>query len=45
MAIMISALYIGLVFGLYVSNWEFEVQTSNSTFSNPSNEVGFKTVR
>ncbi|XP_047095599.1 heparan-alpha-glucosaminide N-acetyltransferase-like isoform X1 [Lolium rigidum] len=44
MAIMISALYIGLVFGLYVSNWEFKVQTSNSTFSNPSNEVGFKTI-
>uniref|UniRef100_M8BM15 Heparan-alpha-glucosaminide N-acetyltransferase n=1 Tax=Aegilops tauschii TaxID=37682 RepID=M8BM15_AEGTA len=43
MAIMISALYIGLVFGLYVPNWEFTVQTSNSTFSNPSNGVGIKT--
>ncbi|KAM3401068.1 hypothetical protein ACQJBY_005707 [Aegilops geniculata] len=44
MAIMISALYIGLVFGLYVPNWEFKVQTSSSTFSNPSNDVGFKTT-
>ncbi|KAM3407433.1 hypothetical protein ACQJBY_001067 [Aegilops geniculata] len=45
MAIMISALYIGLVFGLYVPNWEFKVQTSSSTFSNPSNDVGFKTIQ
>uniref|UniRef100_A0A452Y1F4 Heparan-alpha-glucosaminide N-acetyltransferase catalytic domain-containing protein n=1 Tax=Aegilops tauschii subsp. strangulata TaxID=200361 RepID=A0A452Y1F4_AEGTS len=45
MAIMISALYIGLVFGLYVPNWEFTVQTSNSTFSNPSNGVGIKTIQ
>ncbi|VAH02493.1 unnamed protein product [Triticum turgidum subsp. durum] len=45
MAIVISALYIGLVFGLYVPNWEFKVQTSSSTFSNPTNDIGFKTVR
>lgn len=42
---MISALYVGLVFGIYVSNWEFVVQTSNSTLSNPSNEGGVKMVR
>ncbi|KAF6982724.1 hypothetical protein CFC21_001070 [Triticum aestivum] len=44
MAIVISALYIGLVFGLYVPNWEFKVQTSSSTFSNPTNDIGFKTT-
>ncbi|VAH02497.1 unnamed protein product [Triticum turgidum subsp. durum] len=45
MAIVISALYIGLVFGLYVPNWEFKVQTSSSTFSNPTNDIGFKTIQ
>ncbi|XP_062230803.1 uncharacterized protein LOC133928480 isoform X2 [Phragmites australis] len=45
MAIMIAILYVGLVFGLYVSNWEFEVQTSNSTLSTPSNEVEIKMIQ
>uniref|UniRef100_A0A0D9WD07 Heparan-alpha-glucosaminide N-acetyltransferase catalytic domain-containing protein n=1 Tax=Leersia perrieri TaxID=77586 RepID=A0A0D9WD07_9ORYZ len=47
MAIMISALYVGLLLGLYVSNWEFKVQTSNSilTIPTPSNEVGMKMIQ
>jgi heparan-alpha-glucosaminide N-acetyltransferase len=44
---MISALYVGLLLGLYVSNWEFKVQTSNSilTIPTPGNEIGMKMVR
>ncbi|KAL5202447.1 hypothetical protein ABZP36_013399 [Zizania latifolia] len=47
MAIIISALYVGLVFGLYVSNWEFKVQTGNPTLTFPttSNEVGIKMIQ
>ncbi|XP_006654067.3 heparan-alpha-glucosaminide N-acetyltransferase-like [Oryza brachyantha] len=47
MAIMISALYVGLLFGLYVSNWEFKVQTGNSIlkFPTPSNEVQMKMIQ
>jgi heparan-alpha-glucosaminide N-acetyltransferase len=46
-AVMISALYVGLLLGLYVSNWEFKVQTSNSilTIPTPGNEIGMKMVR
>lgn len=45
MAITITVLYVALVFGLYVSNWEFEIQTSNSTFSVPTNSIETKMVR
>jgi hypothetical protein len=45
MAIMITVLYVALVFGLYVPNWEFKVQTSNSTLSTPRNNVEIKMVR
>jgi hypothetical protein len=45
MAIAITVLYVALVFGLYVSNWEFEIQTSNSTLSIPSNSIETKMVR
>ncbi|XP_062180934.1 uncharacterized protein LOC133885262 isoform X2 [Phragmites australis] len=45
MAIMIAVLYVALMFGLYVSNWEFEVQTSNSTVSSPSNKVEIKMIQ
>ena len=45
MAIAITVLYVALVFGLYVSNWEFETQTSNSTLSIPSNSIETKMVR
>jgi heparan-alpha-glucosaminide N-acetyltransferase len=45
MAIMITVLYVALVFGLYVPNWEFKVQTSNSTLSIPRNNVEIKMVR
>ncbi|TVU17531.1 hypothetical protein EJB05_33573 [Eragrostis curvula] len=45
MAILITVLYVGLVFGLYVSNWEFKVQTTNSTFSVPSDEVEIKMIQ
>jgi hypothetical protein len=42
---MITVLYVALVFGLYVSNWEFKVKISNSYLSIPSNLVEAKTVR
>lgn len=45
MAIAITVLYVALVFGLYVSNWEFEIQTSNSTLSISSNSIETKMVR
>jgi hypothetical protein len=45
MAIAITVLYVALVFGLYVSNWEFQIQTSNSTLSIPSNSIESKMVR
>jgi hypothetical protein len=45
MAIAITVLYVALVFGLYVANWEFEIQTSNSTLSIPSNSIETKMVR
>uniref|UniRef100_A0A0E0PHR9 Heparan-alpha-glucosaminide N-acetyltransferase catalytic domain-containing protein n=1 Tax=Oryza rufipogon TaxID=4529 RepID=A0A0E0PHR9_ORYRU len=46
-AVMISALYVGLLLGLYVSNWEFKVQTSNSilTIPTPGNEIGMKMIQ
>lgn len=44
MAITITVLYVALVFGLYVSNWEFKV-SSTSALSIPSNLVEIKTVR
>ncbi|GJN35994.1 hypothetical protein PR202_gb24816 [Eleusine coracana subsp. coracana] len=42
MAILITVLYAALVFGLYVPNWEFKVQTSNSILSTPRNKVEIK---
>ncbi|KAL6897762.1 hypothetical protein ACP4OV_006721 [Aristida adscensionis] len=45
MAIMITVLYVSLVFGLYVSNWEFKLQTCNSTLSTPSNDVEIKMIQ
>ncbi|KAL6608249.1 hypothetical protein ACP70R_041312 [Stipagrostis hirtigluma subsp. patula] len=45
MAIMITVLYMSLVFGLYVSNWEFKVQTGSSTLSTPSNKVEIKMIQ
>ncbi|XP_066366466.1 uncharacterized protein [Miscanthus floridulus] len=45
MAIAITVLYVALVFGLYVSNWEFEIQTSNSTLSIPSNSIETKMIQ
>ncbi|CAD6272800.1 unnamed protein product [Miscanthus lutarioriparius] len=45
MAIAITVLYVALVFGLYVSNWEFETQTSNSTLSIPSNSIETKMIQ
>lgn len=45
MVITITVIYVALVFGLYVSNWGFEVQTSNSTLSIPSNSIETKMVR
>ncbi|KAG0517040.1 hypothetical protein BDA96_09G054000 [Sorghum bicolor] len=45
MAIAITVLYVALVFGLYVSNWEFQIQTSNSTLSIPSNSIESKMVQ
>ncbi|WVZ96539.1 hypothetical protein U9M48_042168 [Paspalum notatum var. saurae] len=44
MAIMITALYVALVYGLYVPNWEFKVQTSNSTLSFPGNSIEMKMI-
>nr|CAB3460288.1 unnamed protein product [Digitaria exilis] len=43
MAILITVIYVALLFGLYVSNWEFHVEPSNSTLSIPSNLVEMKT--
>ncbi|AQK92829.1 Heparan-alpha-glucosaminide N-acetyltransferase [Zea mays] len=45
MAIAITVLYVALVFGLYVANWEFEIQTSNSTLSIPSNSIETKMIQ
>ncbi|CAL4902850.1 unnamed protein product [Urochloa decumbens] len=44
MAMLITVLYVALVFGLYVSNWEFKVKVNNSTLSSPSNLVKMKTI-
>ncbi|KAJ1261787.1 hypothetical protein BS78_09G057400 [Paspalum vaginatum] len=44
MAIMITALYVALVYGLYVPNWEFKVQTSNSNLSSPGNSIEMKMI-
>ncbi|KAK3140675.1 hypothetical protein QOZ80_5AG0404210 [Eleusine coracana subsp. coracana] len=45
MAILITVLYAALVFGLYVPNWEFKVQTSNSILSTPRNKVEIKMIQ
>jgi len=45
MAMMITILYVALVFGLYVPNWQFKVKVSNPTLSTPISLVEMKTVR
>jgi len=45
MAMMITTLYVALVFGLYVPNWEFKVKISDPTFSMPISLVEMRTVR
>jgi len=45
MAVMITTLYVALVFGLYVPNWEFKVKISDPTFSTPISLVEMRTVR
>jgi len=42
---MITILYVALVFGLYVPNWQFKVKVSNPTLSTPISLVEMKTVR
>ncbi|PAN17353.1 hypothetical protein PAHAL_3G124700 [Panicum hallii] len=44
MAMMITVLYVALVFGLYVPNWEFKVKISNPTLSTPISLVEMKTI-
>ncbi|KAH7678646.1 Heparan-alpha-glucosaminide N-acetyltransferase protein [Dioscorea alata] len=44
-AILLSSLYVGLVYGLYVPNWEFELPSTNSTLSIPSYGVRAETVQ
>ncbi|XP_073009907.1 uncharacterized protein [Typha latifolia] len=44
-AALISALYVGLLLGLYVPNWEFEVTSNNSTFSDPNYRIGIEMVQ
>ncbi|KAK8967531.1 hypothetical protein KSP40_PGU006401 [Platanthera guangdongensis] len=43
-AILLSAMYVALLLGLYVPNWEFEVLSSNSTVSTANYGLQFKTV-
>ncbi|KAG2624754.1 heparan-alpha-glucosaminide N-acetyltransferase-like [Panicum virgatum] len=44
MAMMITTLYVALVFGLYVPNWEFKVKISDPTFSTPISLVEMRTI-
>jgi len=44
MAMMITILYVALVFGLYVPNWQFKVKVSNPTLSTPISLVEMKTI-
>ncbi|KAH0460989.1 hypothetical protein IEQ34_008564 [Dendrobium chrysotoxum] len=43
-AIVLSAMYVALLFGVYVPNWEFEILSSNSTFSNGNFGLQIETV-
>lgn len=43
-AVMLSSVYIGLLYGTYVPNWQFNVPTSNSTSSSQSYLLGTETV-
>ncbi|KAJ6796122.1 putative heparan-alpha-glucosaminide N-acetyltransferase isoform X1 [Iris pallida] len=44
-AILLSSVYIGLLYGLYVPNWEFRVPNNNSTLSVPNYGLGIQTVQ
>ncbi|OAY67520.1 Heparan-alpha-glucosaminide N-acetyltransferase [Ananas comosus] len=43
--ILLSALYVGLLFGLYVPSWEFELSSRNSTSSSPNYQISIETVQ
>ncbi|KAI0510785.1 hypothetical protein KFK09_011394 [Dendrobium nobile] len=43
-AIVLSAMYVALLVGVYVPNWEFEILSSNSTFSNGNFGLQIETV-
>ncbi|KAL0903169.1 hypothetical protein M5K25_027526 [Dendrobium thyrsiflorum] len=43
-AIVLSAMYVALLFGVYVPNWEFENLSSNSTLSNGNFGLQIETV-
>lgn len=44
-AIVLTSIYVGLLFGLYVPNWEFAVPSSNSTLSSPTYGVEINSVQ
>ncbi|XP_010931719.1 uncharacterized protein [Elaeis guineensis] len=43
-AIILAVVYVGLLFGLYVANWEFAVPSSNSTLLSPTYGVQIENV-